>query len=240
MMSKKLLIIACLVSFFCENSYAYAADNLKEKTTFAAWLKEFKQEARDNNISAATIKSTFKNARFLPKIISFDRAQPEFVTPFLTYIDRRVNSSNIARGRNLIEENNALLTKIEAQYGVPKQILVAFWGVETHYGNNKGNFGLPSSLMTLAYEGRRAAFFRGQLLDAMRIADAGHNDMASMRGSWAGAMGHMQFMPSTFVKHGVDADNDGRINIWTSLPDAFASAANYLNYPPRFNTAKLC
>jgi membrane-bound lytic murein transglycosylase B len=229
MMSKKLLIFACVASLFCENLHAYAADNLAAKTSFPAWLKAFKQEARDNNISAATIKNTFKNARFLPQVITLDRAQPEFITPFLTYIDRRVSSSNIERGRDLIAENNALLTKIEAQYGVPKQILVAFWGVETHYGSNKGNFGLPSSLMTLAYEGRRAEFFRGQLLDAMRIADAGHNNMASMRGSWAGAMGHMQFMPSTMIKHGVDADGDGRINIWTSLPDAFASAANYLS-----------
>jgi membrane-bound lytic murein transglycosylase B len=100
--------------------------------------------------------------------------------------------------------------------------------LETEYGSNKGNYGLPSSLMTLAYEGRRAEFFRNQLLDTMRIVDAKHNTVAGMRGSWAGAMGHMQFMPSTLLKHGVDADGDGRINIWTSLPDAFASAANYL------------
>jgi membrane-bound lytic murein transglycosylase B len=129
-----------------------------------------------------------------------------------------------------MQQNEVVLNQIEAQYGVPKQIIVAFWGVETHYGSNKGNFGLPSSLMTLAYEGRRAEFFRGQLLDAMRIVDAGHNNIAGMRGSWAGAMGHMQFMPSTMLKHGVDADGDGHINIMTSLPDAFASAANYLSH----------
>ncbi|HSF71965.1 MAG TPA: lytic murein transglycosylase, partial [Methylotenera sp.] len=120
------------------------------------------------------------------------------------------------------------LNKIESQYGVPKEVLVSFWGLETGYGENKGGFGLPSSLMTLAYEGRRAEFFRHQLLDAMRIVDAGHNNVAGMRGSWAGAMGHMQFMPSTLLKHGVDADGDGRMNIWSSLPDAFSSAANYL------------
>ena len=129
----------------------------------------------------------------------------------------------------MLQQHEALLNQVETQYGVPKEILVAFWGLETHYGANKGNFGLPSSLMTLAYEGRRAAFFRNQLLDTMRIVDAGHNTVAGMRGSWAGAMGQMQFMPSTLLKYGVDADGDGRINIWTSLPDSFASAANYLN-----------
>ncbi len=102
-------------------------------------------------------------------------------------------------------------------------------GLETNYGSNKGNYGLPSALATLAFEGRRSHFFRAQLFDTMRIIDAGHNKVAGMRGSWAGAMGHMQFMPSTLLKYGVDADIDGRMDIWTSLPDAFASAANYLN-----------
>ena len=158
-----------------------------------------------------------------------DRAQPEFISPFFSYINNRVNTNQINLGRALLHDYDNILTPVEAQYGVPKEVLVAFWGLETHYGANKGNFGLPSSLMTLAYEGRRADFFRGQLLDAMRIVDAGHNTVAGMRGSWAGAMGNMQFMPSTMLKYGVDADGDGRINIWTSLPDSFASAANYLN-----------
>jgi membrane-bound lytic murein transglycosylase B len=226
MMSKKIFLIACLTSIFCNNSHAFAAD----KITFNNWLKDFKLEAKANNISASTIKNTFKNAQYLPKVIALDRAQPEFITPFLDYVDRRVTSDTVARGRMLMQQNEVVLNQIEAQYGVPKQIIVAFWGVETHYGSNKGNFGLPSSLMTLAYEGRRAEFFRGQLLDAMRIVDAGHNNIAGMRGSWAGAMGHMQFMPSTMLKHGVDADGDGHINIMTSLPDAFASAANYLSH----------
>jgi lytic murein transglycosylase len=157
-----------------------------------------------------------------------DRAQPEFISPFLSYMNNRATPSKIALGRAMLQQHEALLNQIEAQYNVPKNVLVAFWGLETSYGANKGNYGLPSSLMTLAYEGRRAEFFRGQLLDTMRIVDAKHNNVEGMRGSWAGAMGHMQFMPSTLLKHGVDADGDGRINIWTSLPDAFASAANYL------------
>jgi membrane-bound lytic murein transglycosylase B len=196
---------------------------------FSIWIKDFKAQAKAEGISAKTIKNTFKAAKLLPQVIVLDRAQPEFILPFLKYLDNRINPSKIALGRALLQRHGTLLNQVEADYGVPKEILVAFWGMETHYGVNKGNFGLPSALMTLAYEGRREAFFRSQLLDTMRIVDAGHNTVAGMRGSWAGAMGNMQFMPSTMLKHGVDADGDGRINIWTSLPDSFASAANYLN-----------
>ncbi len=195
---------------------------------FSIWLKDFKAEAKAENISAKTIKATFKNAKFLPQVITLDRAQPEFITPFLSYVHNRVTPNKIGLGRAMLQQHETLFSQVEAQYGVPKVVLVAFWGLETNYGENKGNFGVPSSLMTLAYEGRRAEFFRGQLLDAMRIVDAKHNTIAGMRGSWAGAMGHMQFMPSTMLKHGVDADFDGKINIWNSLPDAFSTAANYL------------
>ena len=199
-----------------------------DEQDFSAWLKELKAEAKQKHISSKTIKNTFKKAKYLPQVIVLDRAQPEFITPFLNYVNKRVTPDNIAYGREMLQQHAAILNQVEANYGVPKTVLVAFWGLETQYGENKGNFNLPSALMTLAFEGRRAEFFRGQLLDTMRIIDAGHNNVAGMRGSWAGAMGHMQFMPSTLLKHGVDADGDGRINIWTSLPDAFASAANYL------------
>jgi membrane-bound lytic murein transglycosylase B len=215
-----------LVAFFllvvCFNAQAYDSQD------FSVWLEQFKAEAKAEHISAKTIKATFKKAKYLPQVIVQDRAQPEFISPFLIYIENRVTSSKVARGVEMLQEHEALLSHVEAQYGVPRQLLVAFWGLETNYGGDKGNFGLPSALMTLAYEGRRADFFRSQLLDTMRIVDAGHNTVAGMRGSWAGAMGHMQFMPSTLLKYGVDADGDGKINIWTSLPDAFASAANYL------------
>ena len=212
----------CLI---CAADTASAVD----KQAFLLWQKNFKTEAKSSGISAKTIQATFKSARFLPQAIKLDRAQPEFISPFFSYINSRVTTNKVQLGRTLLHDYDTILSPIELQYGVPKEVLVAFWGLETHYGANKGNFGLPSSLMTLAYEGRRAAFFRAQLLDAMRIVDAGHNTVAGMRGSWAGAMGNMQFMPSTMLKHGVDADGDGHINIWTSLPDSFASAANYLH-----------
>ncbi len=215
-----------LVAFFllvvCFSAQAYDSQD------FFVWLEQFKAEAKAEHISAKTIKATFKKAKYLPQVIVQDRAQPEFISPFLIYIENRVTTTKVERGVEMLQEHEALLSRVEAQYGVPRQLLVAFWGLETNYGGDKGNFGLPSALMTLAYEGRRADFFRSQLLDTMRIVDAGHNTVAGMRGSWAGAMGHMQFMPSTLLKYGVDADGDGKINIWTSLPDAFSSAANYL------------
>ncbi len=216
--------------FFFALGFIFASftANAVDKQAFLQWQKDFKIEAKSAGISAKTIQTTFKNAKFLPQAITLDRAQPEFILPFISYINSRVNSNQVKLGRALLNNYDTILTPIDLQYGVPKELLVAFWGLETHYGANKGNFSLPSSLMTLAYEGRRAAFFRAQLLDAMRIVDAGHNSVAGMHGSWAGAMGNMQFMPSTMLKHGVDADGDGRINIWTSLPDSFASAANYL------------
>jgi membrane-bound lytic murein transglycosylase B len=217
----KRLIAICLL-FVCVNALAFDSED------FSVWLEQFKAEAKAEHISAKTIKATFKKAKYLPQVIVQDRAQPEFISPFLIYIENRVTPSKIARGIEMLQAHEALLSRVEMQYGVPRQMLVAFWGLETNYGADKGNFGLPSALMTLAYEGRRADFFRSQLLDTMRIVDAGHNTVAGMRGSWAGAMGHMQFMPSTLLKHGVDADGDGKINIWTSLPDALASAANYL------------
>src|SRR5581483_1330348 len=117
---------------------------------------------------------------------------------------------------------------IEKKYGVPPRFLVAFWGLETNYGQNTGGYPVIAALATLAYDGRRAAFFRNEMFNALTILDQGHIGVAQMSGSWAGAMGQTQFMPSTFMKYAVDADGDGRENIWTDVPDALSSAANYL------------
>ena len=220
-------IISIINAFFCLIIHATAIAD--ENSYFDLWLATLKSEAKVAHISEATIEETFKQAEYVPRVLELGRGQPEFISTFLSYIEKRVTADRIAEGRGLIYEHEGLLSQIESQYGVPKQILVAFWGLETNYGSNMGNFSLPSSLMTLAYDGRRAEFFRSQLLDAMRVVDAGHNTVDGLRGSWAGAMGHMQFMPSTLLKYGIDEDADGHIDIWLSLPDAFASAANYLS-----------
>ena len=140
----------------------------------------------------------------------------------------RVTPNQVARGQANLQEHAVLLDTVEHKYGVPKSVLVAFWGLETNYGATKGSLNIPASLATLAYDGRRSSFFRSQLFDALRIIDAGHVSAIDMNGSWAGAMGHLQFMPSTFLAHAVDADSDGRIDLWQSLPDAMHSAGRYL------------
>lgn len=199
-----------------------------EKQDFETWKQQLVSEATGLGISEPTIQATLQQAKYLPRVIQLDRAQPEFISPFLTYLKKRVSPQTVAIGRDMLQRHQTMLDAVEQEYGVPKQVLVAFWGLETHYGQVQGGFGLPSALTTLAFEGRRADFFRQELFNLMRIVDAQHNTADNLRGSWAGAMGHMQFMPSTFIKHGVDADADGRIDIWTSKVDAFNSAANYL------------
>jgi membrane-bound lytic murein transglycosylase B len=196
---------------------------------FSTWLNGFKQEALSTGISDKTVTATINHIELLPDIIQLDRAQPEFISPFLEYYQKRVDIQKIAHGRELLAEHVLLLNQIEAQYGVPKSILVAFWGMETNYGRYQGSIDTISALATLAYDGRRAGFFRNQLLDAMRMVDAGNADVARFHGSWAGAFGNMQFMPSTFMMYAVDGDGDKHIDVVNSTADAFASAANYLS-----------
>jgi membrane-bound lytic murein transglycosylase B len=194
-----------------------------------SWLKELEQEALAASISEATVTATINHIELLPNILKLDLAQPEFINPFLDYYQKRVDVAKIVRGRELLVKYEYLLNQIENHYGVPKSLLVSFWGMETNYGSYQGNIDTISALTTLAYDGRRSEFFRDQLLDAMRILDAGHIDLDQYHGSWAGAFGHMQFMPSTFMNYAIDGDGDKRIDLANSAADAFASAANYLS-----------
>lgn len=193
------------------------------------WLEDLKQEAISLGITEKTANAAISRVEILPNIIELDRAQPEFVSPFLDYYQRRIDTLKITQGRKLLTEHAELLDKIEMQYGVPKALLVAFWGMETNYGRNQGNIDTLSALATLAHDGRRAGFFRNQLLDAMRMIDAGNADAEQFTGSWAGAFGNMQFMPTTFMMYAVDGDGDKKIDVVNSTADAFASAANYLS-----------
>ncbi|WP_018076695.1 lytic murein transglycosylase [Thiobacillus denitrificans] len=195
---------------------------------FDSWLAAFRQDAGAQGISAATLDAALNGIAPLERVVELDRRQPEFLQTFADYLERRVTANQVARGQALLQEHAALFDAVERQYGVSRTVLVAFWGLETNYGATLGSFNIPASLATLAYDGRRSEFFRSQLLDALRIVDAGHVAAANMNGSWAGAMGHMQFMPSTFRAYAVDGDGDGRIDLWQSLPDALHSAANYL------------
>jgi len=196
---------------------------------FSGFLEDLRIEARVSGISDETANNAVRRIEFLPDVIAMDRSQPEFINPFLDYYQKRVDAAKVQRGRQLLLEHEAVFNRIEAQYGVSKYTLAAFWGMETQYGRNQGKIDVLSSLATLAYDGRRTEFFRGQLLDAMRMIDIGHVESDALTGSWAGAFGNMQFMPTTFMMYAVDGDNDNLIDVVDSLPDAFASAANYLS-----------
>jgi membrane-bound lytic murein transglycosylase B len=216
-MRKVFLLLALLAAF-----------PVHANTDFESWLAAFRQDAAAQGISAATLDAALTGITPVERVIELDRRQPEFLQTFADYMGRRITPAQVARGQALLAEHAALLDAVEQQYGVPKAVLVAFWGLETNYGATLGSFNIPASLATLAFDGRRSDFFRSQLLDALRIIDAGHVAAIDMNGSWAGAMGQMQFMPSTFRAYAVDADGDARIDLWSSLPDAMHSAANYL------------
>ncbi len=174
------------------------------------------------------MKQTLSGVRLQPRVIELDRAQPEFTRTPWAYLDSAVSAQRIAGGRSKLAENNAPLAAAEARYGVPASVVTAIWGMESNYGGNFGSFRAVDALATLAFEGRRREWARNELLAVLRIVDQGDIAAGRMVGSWAGAMGHTQFLPSVFLAHAVDADGDGRRDIWGSIPDVTASTANYL------------
>jgi len=198
-------------------------------SSFADWLDGVRQEAAQKGIRPATISAALSGIQPIPRVLELDRRQPETTLTFQQYLDRVVNDDRVARGRRLLAENRDLLERVSARYNVQPRFIVALWGIESDFGRITGNFSVVESLATLAYDGRRSSFFRGELFNALRILDQGHIAPTSMRGSWAGAMGQNQFMPSSFLSYAQDFDGDGRRDIWTNLSDVFASTANYLS-----------
>ena len=196
---------------------------------FDVWLAEFRSEALAAGISAATLDAAFEGLKPTERVIELDRQQPESVLTFEEYLARVVPERRITIGREKLAQHRELLNKVSAEFNVPARFIVALWGIETDYGRLGGNFSVVASLATLAYEGRRAALFRSQLLDALRILDSGDVALSDLRGSWAGAMGQTQFMPSTFRNYAVDFNGDGKRDPWNQPADVFASAANYLS-----------
>ena len=196
--------------------------------TFDDWLAALLAEARGRGYSDELLAQTLVGVTPLPRVIASDRRQAEAVLTFEEYIKRRVTPERVQRGRELVAEHREVLTRIRDAYGVPPSVIVAIWGLESRFGERSGDVPVFQALATLAWEPRRAAFFRGQLYDALTMVDRGHIDAASMKGSWAGAMGQPQFMPSSYLAYAVDFDGDGRRDIWASAADTFASIANYL------------
>ena len=195
---------------------------------FAEWREGVRSEALSQGISAATFDAAFEGIEPIPRVIELDRSQPEVTITFAEYLERVVPESRVAQGRELLAKHRDLLEPIGREFGVPPRFIVALWGIETSFGRFLGGFPVIGALATLAHDGRRSAYFRGELLHALRILEDGHITPDAMVGSWAGAMGQSQFMPSSFVRYAVDHDGDGKRDIWGTQEDVFASAANYL------------
>ncbi|MBZ9664582.1 lytic murein transglycosylase [Pseudomonas sp. LMG 31766] len=200
----------------------------KPLPSFADWRQAMRGEAIAAGIDAALFDRVFADVTLDPAVLKADSSQPEFTRPVWEYLDGAVSSSRIGRGRVLLAQHNTVLQRIEQQYGVEAQILVAIWGLESNFGNNIGSHSVIRSLATLAYDGRRQGFWRAQLLAALQILQNGDVPSERMIGSWAGAMGQTQFMPTTYNQHAVDFDGDGKRDLWSSSTDALASAAHYL------------
>lgn len=196
---------------------------------FTQCKSDFSVEARAKGVSENTINDALDNASLLEQVIKYDRNQPEFVRTFPDYLNKRVNAWRITQGKALLAEHYPLLQKLSAQYGIPPQYLVSFWGLETNFGAYKGKMPIIDALVTLACDTRRSDFFTQELIQALLLIDRENIDYKEMLGSWAGAMGHTQFMPSAYMQYAVDGDQDGRADLWNSVPDALTSAANFLS-----------
>ncbi|MES2102325.1 MAG: lytic murein transglycosylase [Pseudomonadota bacterium] len=204
------------------------ADDVAIQQGFARWVTNFRVSASAAGIDDATLRVAFDEVRYLPRVVELDRAQPEFTRTVRDYLDAAVSPQRVALGQAKLLEFRAEVDAAAARYGVPAAIVIAIWGIESNYGSNHGSIPTIDALATLGFEGRREDWARGQLLAALKIIRSGDITRAQMIGSWAGAMGQTQFLPSVFLAAAVDADGDGRRDIWGSMADVTASTANFL------------
>jgi membrane-bound lytic murein transglycosylase B len=205
-----------------------AAPAAAQTGDFRACLATIREQAVAQGVPAASADQALRGVTPDPKVIDLDGRQPEFTLTLGRYLGNAISAERIARGQQLLARHRGLLEPIEREYGVQPAYLMSFWGLETNYGGYMGDFAVIRSLATLACQTKRAAFFSNELVQALKILSRNQMNPAQMKGSWAGAMGNTQFMPSTYVNHAVDRDGDGRVDLWTSLPDVFASSANFL------------
>lgn len=199
-----------------------------DKGSFEQYAASLKQEALDKGYSKTLINEVFASLKHYKSAVVADKKQPEFTETLDTYLPKRISKQRIALARKYYKEYQQELEAIGQKYGVQPRFIVALWGLESSFGKFMGNYSVPSALATMAYDGRREAFFKSEFFLALDILQQGHVKLADMKGSWAGAMGQSQFMPSAFMSYAQDGDGDGHINIWQSRTDAFASIANYL------------
>ncbi len=195
---------------------------------FSEWLEGFQEEAENRGIPRKFLDTVMKGLQPIKRVVELDRKQPEFTLSFWHYLNNSINEKRISDGKEMLKRHQKILKNISDLYGVPPRFIAAFWGLETNYGEYTGKFPVIGAVATLAHDRRRSSFFRAQLLAALKIMNRGDVDHR-IKGSWAGAMGNFQFIPSTYKEFAVDADGDGRRDMWNSFPDMFASAANYLS-----------
>ena len=221
----KVSILVTMLAAVCISASPVLAQSQK----FSDWVEGVRKDATARGVDKAIFDTAFKGVKPIPRIIELDRKQPEFTLTFKQYLSRVGSTVRIKKGRKKLAENREALEKVGKKFGVQPRFIVALWGVETDFGRISGGFNVISALATLAYDGRRSKYFRGELLNALEILDQGHIKAKDMTGSWAGAMGQSQFMPSSFKAYAIDADGDGRRDLWGTKADVFASAANYLS-----------
>lgn len=212
-------LISCFVVTSCTNAFPWG-------NGFNAWKKDFEKQALAEGVDPDFLKQILPEIKELPHIVASDKKQPEFRFTFWNYTDRAISERRISKGKEMMETHKEVLARAEAKYGVRAQYIVAFWGLETSYGSYKGNIEIMNALATMAYEGRRRTFFTKELIAFLKIMQM--EELYGIKGSWAGAFGNFQFMPTTFVAYAVDADGDGKRDVVGSIPDAVESAANYL------------
>jgi len=225
-----LRLLPAAAFFFCLLAEVRSAQAADEQQAFQTWWQtEMAPALLARGIAPETLDRVGPTLAFDPDVIDLDRRQPEKTIPFSRYVHNALPSSRLDKGRALMRENAGVLASAEASYGVPGAALIALWGMESSFGENGGDNQTVNALASLAYEGRRAAFFKNELAEALLIVQEEGIVPYLLQGSWAGAMGQCQFMPSTYRRYAVDGDGDGRRDIWGSLPDVFASMARYLN-----------
>ena len=218
------IISTLLIVVFAVNSTLASTTN-----DFNEWLNSYKKFAYKQGISQTTLDIAFKNVKFLEQVIKYDRKQPEFFEDTLTYVGKRATISRSKKAKNLLKKNKNLFLEVEKNFNVEKEILLSLWGIETNFGKHVGKMDIISSLATLSFDKRRRDFFSSQLLTLLRLIDNKLIDPSKLYGSWAGAYGNFQFMPSSISSYAIDYDGNNKIELKASLADSLASAANYIN-----------
>lgn len=227
---KSVVARLCGVALFCMVPLnLWAGAGVFDIDRWYAIIEDIKGKAASQNVSQDTINATFRSPAFIPSIVKSDRNQAEFKLTLDGYLARTVNQRRITEGKQMRQTYPTMLSRVEQKYGVQPHVILAFWGLESNYGANKARHKLTDAFLTLMYEGRRQEFFEKQLLALMKIADDNDLDINDIQGSWAGAMGHFQFIPTTLMQYGADGNGDGKIDIIHSVGDAMFSAGNYLN-----------